>query len=740
MELKLEDLSLEDRRALKHNHPLLDDYAARVNAANGLPDHTLNALKNAGEKSESVGKMSVSPKGAQGVMQFMPSTAKRFNLTDPTDPVASIDAAGRYAAQISKTLNTQDPGLIAAGYNAGENRSSLKAGRVPAIPETQGYVERVRGFLTNQPALAKPAAVGQFSMEDLDPADAAALSKAPKGGPSPLSDSNFKNYAAAVGKSISDTGRGSMQLLADAVVNPVSQLLVKRDLMDNRRAAQAEADALDKPLMDSKAGLAGYASGTALLTALPASALSKAKSVQKVADMAAKIPTIGRAAQVAVPAAVAGGGLSALSPVAQEGDRSSNMAMGAAIGPLAALVGSGVGKLANTTVGVDVIQGVKALTPRIDNWLLKPSFDKVLTPTANSAVQAALKADVPVYASQLRNPGAELTRGRAAAQRSDYDRAIARTFGQDTDDLAQAFPDGKERMSSVYRSLFDSKTIPLDKSHMADLAAVSKFNNSRSPRFQANPEVDDLVQRATAAATDKPSMSGQDYQSILQQYKTLMTQFGRSTDVKPADHHAMQAVGQLIDSLNKQAGKVLSKEEQALFRTTNKQWRNMTQLEALAPRSADGNISPKQLAAMLARKRKGEFIYGQGDQELPDLARYGSTYMGLTANAPKGLMQSIKKTVRDGAPYAAATLGEGAVIGSYAADHEPGDGALSKLSPYIAGVAAAALINRGAANAMNPRLTRKDMAKPRGALGEVASRVQPAPTAAMTVNTLESEE
>ena len=751
MSLTLEDLSLEDRKALPHNHPLLDDYATRMNVKYALPDHTLLAIKNAGEMSESTGGpgKSVSPKGATGVMQFMPGTAKRFDVKDTSDPLQAIDGAGRYAAAISKTLNTQDPGIIAAGYNAGENRASLREGRVPLIPETQAYHKRVTDFISAQPKLtaAVAAPAGGLATEDLNPEDRKALPRFATGKLppeySPLSDSNAENFLAGAGKLLVDTGTGAAQLVADAVVNPLSRKLLKRDLMDNRRAEVEEVNARDQALMNSKAGLAGYAANALLTTALPASALARLGLVTKAGQVAAAIPKVGAAAKIAVPASIVAGTMAAGSPVTKDGDRLDNMGTAAVVGPLAALAAAGVGKLGNTTVGRDVVEGAKALVSKLPSvpGFVSNSWNARFSPGERKAVNAAIDADVPVYASQLKTPGAELSSGRAAEQKAGFDRAIARTFGEDTDDLVQAFPNAQERLSKVYKGLFDGKAIPLDGTHMSDLAAVSKFNASRAPRFAPNAEVDTLVQRAEAAAQQGTAMKGRDYQDALSEYKRLMTQFGRSTETRAADPHAMQSVSMLVDALNKQARKVLSKEELQYFQTANKQWRNMSQLERLAPRGADGSISPKQLANLLATKRKGEFVYGKGDQTLPDLARYGNTYMGLTANAPQGIIQTAKKTLATAVPYGLAAVGEGALIGhNLDTGGGEGGGIIGQITPYAVGIGAAALLNKGVRNATNPRLTRADLNRPRGALSEVYYKADPATAAGLTVNAADNSE
>jgi hypothetical protein len=103
----------------------------------------------------------VSPMKARGLMQFMPDTARRFNLSNPHDSKAAIDAAARYV----KLLASQFDGrldLVLAGYNAGEgavdayrtgrslrtsrgkviNRRGIKTNGVPPYRETVAYVNR----------------------------------------------------------------------------------------------------------------------------------------------------------------------------------------------------------------------------------------------------------------------------------------------------------------------------------------------------------------------------------------------------------------------------------------------------------------------------------------------------------------------------------------------------------------------------------------------------------------------
>ena len=88
----------------------------------------------------------VSPKGAQGLMQLIPATAKRFGVSDPFDPGQNIDGGTAYLSWLLKTFKG-DPLLALAGYNAGEGAVNKHKG-VPPYAETRDYVVLVLDALT----------------------------------------------------------------------------------------------------------------------------------------------------------------------------------------------------------------------------------------------------------------------------------------------------------------------------------------------------------------------------------------------------------------------------------------------------------------------------------------------------------------------------------------------------------------------------------------------------------------
>ena len=77
--------------------------------------------------------------GAQGLMQLMPATAKRFGCDDPNDPVANVTAGTKYLSWLLKRFSGNVE-LALAGYNAGEGAVDKYDG-VPPYAETQNYVK-----------------------------------------------------------------------------------------------------------------------------------------------------------------------------------------------------------------------------------------------------------------------------------------------------------------------------------------------------------------------------------------------------------------------------------------------------------------------------------------------------------------------------------------------------------------------------------------------------------------------
>ena len=109
----------------------------------------------------------ISPKGALGIMQLIPSTARRFGVSDVFNPVENIQGGARYLKYLLDLYHGNYP-LTLAAYNAGEE-AVARYGGVPPFPETQNYVLEVGRRLAD----ARKAAAAAKANEPLPVAVAA---------------------------------------------------------------------------------------------------------------------------------------------------------------------------------------------------------------------------------------------------------------------------------------------------------------------------------------------------------------------------------------------------------------------------------------------------------------------------------------------------------------------------------------------------------------------------------------
>ncbi len=86
----------------------------------------------------------VSPKGAVGLMQLMPDTAKEYGVKDRYDPLENIEGGVKYLKELLQIYDQKDD-LVLAAYNAGPEAVKKHNG-IPPYPETVQYIQRVKSY------------------------------------------------------------------------------------------------------------------------------------------------------------------------------------------------------------------------------------------------------------------------------------------------------------------------------------------------------------------------------------------------------------------------------------------------------------------------------------------------------------------------------------------------------------------------------------------------------------------
>ncbi|WPD23443.1 MAG: transglycosylase SLT domain-containing protein [Candidatus Electrothrix aestuarii] len=131
------DLKLHSGRHWKYtNNTKFDKHIRHAARAHKVDPLLIKAII----KTESAfNRYAVSPKGAKGLMQLMPATAKDLKVKDPFDPRQNIYGGTKYIKWLLKRFNG-DLRLSLAAYNAGPARVKKK---IPRIPETIAYVSKV---------------------------------------------------------------------------------------------------------------------------------------------------------------------------------------------------------------------------------------------------------------------------------------------------------------------------------------------------------------------------------------------------------------------------------------------------------------------------------------------------------------------------------------------------------------------------------------------------------------------
>ncbi len=118
--------------------PQIEKWIVDISEQHGVDPELVKAVAQA---ESNFNPRAISNKGAMGLMQLIPETAKRFGVRDVFDPKQSIEGGVKYLKFLTGMFPGNIPHVLAA-YNAGEN-AVVKYKGVPPFRETQEYVRRI---------------------------------------------------------------------------------------------------------------------------------------------------------------------------------------------------------------------------------------------------------------------------------------------------------------------------------------------------------------------------------------------------------------------------------------------------------------------------------------------------------------------------------------------------------------------------------------------------------------------
>ena len=533
---------------------------------------------------ESGGKPgAVSPKGALGLMQLMPATAKELGV-DPRDPVQNVQGGLRYLKQQLDAFGGDEAKALAA-YNAGPG-AVRKHGGVPPYAETQQYVKKIS-------AKAGPSAQIDVRLVKWEPV---AQEQPPAPEIDPTEGNSFgKNAMIGAGKFFVDTARGVKQVLGVG-----DQAALQREVDESRR--------LDAPLMRTAGGKVGNI-GAAAITAAPAMFIPGANTV--------------------AGSALVGAGLGAASPVATGESRMENAAIGAA--------GGAVGQGIANTVG-RVIRPVRGPAPSGEHAALIAEAERRGIPL--SAGQITQSRPLQALESTMRDM--PFTAGRSEAfrqsQQAGLNRALTRTFGEDAQALTpEILGRAKDRIGGVFRDVSNRNALQLDNTFDDALRAVRDANTKAGPL--ASGKVDDVAQWLSDFGKSQPvatglldaagnpvmvspprtAMSGDQYQTL----RSILTR--NSKDAYQAGNSQLGgALKGLRNALDDAAERSISPADQAAWRAARKEYANLKTIEKAVKSDGSGEAFAARLAGEVRKANPNAFLYGQGDTELSTLAKLGN--------------------------------------------------------------------------------------------------------------------
>jgi hypothetical protein len=480
------------------------------------------------------------------------------------------------------------------------------------------------------------------------------------------------NAAAAFGKSVMDTVRGTGQLIApfwDAHAKTYNKLTGDNATMPSQALGLTAGDAdivkeRDLPLMGTAEGMMGNMTGIVAQSAVPSSRVAKgAQAIEAAAREGRKgavalnrmLPT-GQTGQ----GALVGGGFNLTQPVGSDETRGTNVGLG--------VIGGGAGG------GISgALQGLFRPAGETATKAVRDLADRAHAMGID--LRAAQVSDSPWLrwaTTALDHLPFNNNHAFSEAQHKQFNKVISRTMGESSDDAGHALKEARKNLSKVYDDVKAKYDLQVEPWHVDELKHILKT-------FMPKDTTPSQAQSTQLKALMRSIVNRTDPQGVITglEYKSLRSKIGEMAN-KAEDPEFRMALKEYQAVLDRAFKSGLTPEDAKLIDLNDKQWGNMRVFEDIAPKNAGDDFDFNGLSrVMTARGQKNAanrhaYHYGLGDQTLPDIGKIGSQFLSKGPHGginPTRPLNNLGRAVVTGTEIGA--LGGGLYALNHGEDDDP---------------------------------------------------------------------
>lgn len=553
---------------------------------------------------------------AKGRMQFIDATAARYGVSNPHDPHQAVPAAAAYVSDLLDKHGDVHKALLT--YSGGDPAYPAKVAKeYAALAQARRAPENDDPFAAT---LTAPMA-RQEQQDENDPF--AATLRAPH---TPLGQVDApQSSASGMLNSVVRGLHDATDVPAQALAKGADWVAGKFGFNTNFAADAANAGADFKAAYDADPNNKGFLPGAArmagnALVTIPA-ALGPGRMVEGAGAVAGAVaPRLAPLLRAATPVA-------------------SGAAQGATV---AGMTGEDVGEGA---VFGGALGGVLGAGAGVANRLLRSS---------NPAVERAVtQYGIPLRAGQVSNspyvrkfdqmvgqlPGSGIEASNVA-QRSAFNRAVARTFGEDVDQITPAVMHrARQRIGGVMEEVESRYPVKLDGQFRTDLESiVTKWGNAVvEPEWQViRKQIDGVLRNVGPDRT----ITGTTYGNLVGHNSPL------TAAANNPNPNIARAAGEVKEALQEALQRSLPAEAARKYAQARLEYKNMMTIAPLVNRGIPGDISPLLLQGVANRSFKGNAFRGAGD--LGELGDIGQQFLRAPRDSGTPMGMAINNTLYGG--------------------------------------------------------------------------------------------